>query len=472
MFQYIVKRILYFIPTLFVISLLAFGLSKCTPGDPCNAGGGEENSKSSFINFEDETRSRCELFGLDKPTFYFALTSRAYPDSLYKILQKDQRKSWNNLIAQYGNWDQISAYKTSIRTLQLKLFDIPDSLGKRAIRKIKNESEFLKILSKDEAINAKLKKIETIYNNSPAFENFIAKEIVALKNYYNLIKEKSTPNQLYVPTIHWYGFDNQYHNWITNFLTGDFGISYKTYRPVFSEIRDAIFWTFLMMSLALILSYSVAIPLGVFSAKNKNLRFDKIVTVLLFVLYSLPAFWVATMMVVFLTTPEYGSWTNIFPGIGLGNLSSNAPFWERFWETAKHLILPVLCLSYNRLAFISRQMRGGMLGVIQEDYIRTARAKGLGEQSVIWKHGFRNSLFPIITLFANILPSTLAGSVIIEFIFNIPGMGKLTLDAISQENYPIVFAVLMIAALATLVGILIADILYAVADPRISFDKK
>jgi peptide/nickel transport system permease protein len=239
---------------------------------------------------------------------------------------------------------------------------------------------------------------------------------------------------------------------------------------VTSEIREPMFWTFLMMSLALLISYLVAIPLGVFSAKNKNLRFDKVTTVILFILYSLPTFWIATMAVVFLTTPEYG--LNLFEGIGLGNLSSSAPFWDRFWETARHLILPVLCLSYNRLAFISRQMRSGMLGVLEQDYIRTARAKGLGERDVIWKHGFRNSLFPIITLLANILPTTLAGSVIIEVIFSIPGMGKIALDSIFNEDYPIVFAVLMIAAIATMIGVLIADILYAWADPRVSFEKK
>jgi len=178
------------------------------------------------------------------------------------------------------------------------------------------------------------------------------------------------------------------------------------------------------------------------------------------------------MMVVFFTTPEYGEWTNIFPNIGLGKLRSTAPFWDRFWETAKHLILPVLCLSYARIAFISRQMRGGMLNVLQSDFIRTAKAKGLNEQQVIWKHGFRNSLFPIITMLASVLPLTLAGSVVIEVIFNIPGMGKLTLDAILTNDYPIIFVILMMSAIMTMLGILIADILYAFADPRVSFDKR
>ena len=113
-----------------------------------------------------------------------------------------------------------------------------------------------------------------------------------------------------------------------------------------------------------------------------------------------------------------------------------------------------------------------MIEVIQQDYIRTAKAKGLGKSQVIWKHAFRNSLFPIITLFANVFPAALAGSVVIEVIFNIPGMGKLTLASILEQNYPVVFAILMLAAVMTMVGMLVADILYAMTDPRISFDKK
>ena len=421
-------------------------------------------------NCEETVKTKAQLFGLDKPVFYFSITSAAYPDSLYKILIKPRRENWNNMIAQYGNWEEILKYKTTIQNLKKKTFEIPDSVGRRAARKIRNEVDFLNFLSDDEAILAKIKKIETIYNNKPAFSSFIKNEVEELQSNYIQIKEKATPNKLLIPTFHWYGFDNQYHNWLTNFVKGDFGISYETLRKVTSEIREPMFWTFLMMSLALLISYLVAIPLGVFSAKNKNLRFDKVTTVILFILYSLPTFWIATMAVVFLTTSEYG--LNLFEGIGLGNLSSSAPFWDRFWETARHLILPVLCLSYNRLAFISRQMRSGMLGVLEQDYIRTARAKGLGERDVIWKHGFRNSLFPIITLLANILPTTLAGSVIIEVIFSIPGMGKIALDSIFNEDYPIVFAVLMIAAIATMIGVLIADILYAWADPRVSFEKK
>jgi len=160
---------------------------------------------------------------------------------------------------------------------------------------------------------------------------------------------------------------------------------------------------------------------------------------------------------------------NWFPTGGLGNLAKDAPFWSRFWETAYHLILPVFCVTYTAFAFITRQMRGGMLNELEQDYVRTARAKGLDNNQVTWRHAFRNGLFPIITLLANVLPATLAGSVIVEIIFSIPGMGRLAFNSIFQGDWPVLFTVIMLSAILTLLGNLIADMLYAVADPRVRF---
>ena len=161
-----------------------------------------------------------------------------------------------------------------------------------------------------------------------------------------------------------------------------------------------------------------------------------------------------------------------FPTHGLGDISEDDSFWDIFWMRAYHLVLPVFCMSYASLAFVSRQMRGGMIDVFQQDYIRTARAKGFAEQLVIWKHSFRNALFPIITLVASIFPGLLAGSLVIEVIFSIPGMGKLTIDSIYARDWPVVYTILMFSALMTMIGILVADLLYAWADPRVSFAKK
>ena len=180
------------------------------------------------------------------------------------------------------------------------------------------------------------------------------------------------------------------------------------------------------------------------------------------------------MLIVFVTTNEYGEWLDWFPTFGLGDneITENTGFFERFRIRAYHLVLPIFCITYGSFAYLSRQMRGGVLGVLRQDYIRTARAKGLNNRSVIWKHSFRNSLIPIITIFANLFPAAIGGAFVVEIIFSIPGMGQKVLGALFSRDYPIIFTVFMFSAILTMVGNLVADMLYAVVDPRISFTKK
>jgi len=142
-------------------------------------------------------------------------------------------------------------------------------------------------------------------------------------------------------------------------------------------------------------------------------------------------------------------------------------FWQKLSDNIAHLLLPIFCVTYGALAFMTRQLRNSMIDTFQQDYIRTARAKGLSEHTIVWRHGFRNSIFPLITLFGNVLPRAFAGSVVIEVIFNIQGMGYLMWD-----SWQVVYTVLMITALLTVIGILLADLLYAFIDPRIQFGRK
>ena len=165
-----------------------------------------------------------------------------------------------------------------------------------------------------------------------------------------------------------------------------------------------------------------------------------------------------------------GDFFEVFPYAGLhSNFLDGMTAWERFKDLAWHLVLPVATMTYGSFAYLSRQMRTGMLEIIKQDYIRTARAKGLSEKTVILKHAMRNSLIPIITILAGFLPALIGGSVIIETIFSIPGMGSLGFEAITGRDYPIVMAVFTISAVLTLVGILLSDILYSFVDPRITF---
>jgi peptide/nickel transport system permease protein len=300
------------------------------------------------------------------------------------------------------------------------------------------------------------------------------------------MQENANTLKKYIPSLHWYGLKNQYHNWFfgdkpwlfgdkenyqsEGFLRGDFGISYKDKRPVSSVLWDAIGWTFPISLISIFLAYLIAVPIGVKSAVGKGTNSERIITTILFILYSLPSFWVATILIIYLCGGDYLDWFP--PAVSLMNNPSDAGFFEVAGNTVYHLILPMVVWTYGSLAFISRQMRGGVLNVFNQDYIRTARAKGVKESTVIWRHAMRNSLLPIITLFAAVFPLAISGSFIIEFIFSIPGMGKISLEALVARNYPIVFTVMMFTAILTLIGTLVADLLYAMVDPRISYSKK
>jgi len=262
----------------------------------------------------------------------------------------------------------------------------------------------------------------------------------------------------------------QYAIWLWNMVRGDFGTSFVDNRPVLDKIVERIPTTLSISIFVIFLEYIIAIPIGIFSAARQYSFWDRASTVILFVLYSLPSFWIATMCIVFLANVEY---LKIFPTSGLSTLGSETwPFIERAWDRIQHLILPIACYAYASFAFLSRQMRGSMLEVIRQDYIRTARAKGLTEKTVILKHALRNSLIPIITLLGTILPALVGGSVIIETIFSIPGVGQLAFQAIIARDYPLIMAELVMSALLTVFGLLVVDILYAYVDPRIAFSKK
>jgi len=471
MIGYIIKRIFIFLPTLLFISLLAFGLSKCAPGDPVECILPEDNLDMGSTNIKTSSNyiAASKELGLDKPNFYFSLSPKAYPDTLYKILRPEIKSTLQNLIAQYGNWETISNYYTSIEQTEDHLNQLPDSLSKNLKVKIRKSLKLLYFSDKKNKIKNLLAQIKKTSNSDSSFNSQFETQLNLLNNNFTKVVNQATPAQLYIPSFRWYGFDNQYHNWLSSFVTGDFGISCSDQRPVATKIKEALYWTLIMNLVSIFLAYLISIPLGVFSGVKRNSRFDKISTITVFVLYSLPSFWIATLLVMFFTTPEYSmQW---FPPIGLGELGSSAPFWARFWERTAHLILPVFCLTYASIAFIVRQMRGSVIDVYGQDYIRTAKAKGLNEKSVVWKHTFRNALFPLITLFASVFPAVLAGSVVIEVIFAIPGMGRTVVDSIFLRDWPMVYTVLMLAAILTMIGNLVADILYAIVDPRVRFAK-
>ena len=260
----------------------------------------------------------------------------------------------------------------------------------------------------------------------------------------------------------------QYGIWLKNVAMLNFGDSLKHHRPVIDLIKERLPITLTLNLIAFVLIYSISLPLGVFAAVRHKRFFDRASSVVLFMLWSLPVMLVGQLLIGYLCGPAFKMW---FPPAGLSsNNADQLAFFPWLWDRLWHLVLPVTCLTYTGFAYLTKQVRAGMLDSLRADYVRTARAKGLSNNVVIFRHAFRNSIIPVITIMATLLPAMLAGSVIIERIFSVPGMGLLAFEAVTTRDYNVVMAVATVGGFLNLIGLLLGDIAYAIADPRISFE--
>jgi len=252
-------------------------------------------------------------------------------------------------------------------------------------------------------------------------------------------------------------------------LHGDFGtsVSVDKGRPVTSLILERLPVTLRLNVIAILLTYLLAIPLGLLAGVFPDRTFDRISTFVLFFLYSLPVLWVALMLQSLFCS---GGVYPVFPLKGLEpDTTSGLTTWQIFGKTCMHYVMPILCMTYASFAGLSRFVRSSMLDTMQQEYIRTARAKGVAETDVILHHAFRNTLVLMATLFAGILPGLVSGSILTEYVFSIPGMGSLSMTALSSRDVPLVMALFAFSSFLTLAGMMLSDILYVIADPRINF---
>jgi peptide/nickel transport system permease protein len=273
-------------------------------------------------------------------------------------------------------------------------------------------------------------------------------------------------------TIKLYGLDQDpltaYAAWIGRLARLDLGESWVDHRPVTTKIGERIGLTASVAGSALLISYLVAIPLGVIAAIKRGGVTDRAIGFTVFVLYSIPSFAAALLLIMLVAGGDY---LNLLPMYGANSINaSEMGRFEWLWDRVRHMILPVICLTYASLSYISRYARVSMLEALAQDFIRTARAKGLPERLVILRHALRNALIPIITIFALELPVLISGAVIIEEIFSLPGMGQLMFASLEARDNPMIMGITVFVAILTLLGYLLADILYVVVDPRIRFE--
>jgi peptide/nickel transport system permease protein len=270
-----------------------------------------------------------------------------------------------------------------------------------------------------------------------------------------------------------YGLDKPwyvaYFDWLGNVVRLDFGNSFYFKQTVTSVISERVGPTLLLSVTSLILAYMLSIPLGLYSTARSGRADERILSTALYVLYSMPAFVMALLLQSFFAVKLRDTWFEL-PLLGMHSQGYDlmSP-WEQTLDLFAHLVLPVFCFTYGALAYESRFIRSNMQEVIRQDYIRTARAKGVGPIRVLWHHAFRNTLIPFVTLIGLTLPSLLSGAVILEQIFTWPGMGSLMFQSIGTRDYPVIMSLVLLFSIIALLGQLLADILYTVVDPRVTY---
>lgn len=451
MLRYALRRLLQLPLSLWLLTLLCFGLQALSPGDDVAQGLTSADARLAERDpaaYDEAYRRAAARRGLDRPAFYFSLRNAALPDTLHRIVRPGERKMLRSLTLASGDWPAVEAYYRALRRLAY----LPDAAisadadPRPAARRL---------LQQDDP-----ETIRTGVSTLPPMEavSTVNKRLAA-------VLAGTHRTRLLLPALDWHGTDNRYHQWLMGVLRGDFGVSYLDRRPVADKLGKPLRRTALLNGLAILVVLLVSVPLGLYTAGHRGSRFDRWTTALLFLLFGIPSFWFATLLANYLTTPAVG--IDLFPSMGFGEVPPGADFWEALRIRASHLFLPVFCLAYPSWAYVTQQLRRSAGTEMDKAYIKTARMKGLGMSRILWHHVLRNAAFPIITLLGGILPALLAGSVLIERIFNLPGMGQLLYDAAVGQDWPVVIALVLLNGLLTAAGLLLADLAYALADPRV-----
>lgn len=269
-----------------------------------------------------------------------------------------------------------------------------------------------------------------------------------------------------------YGLDKPWYTayfyWLGNVVTGDLGASFRERKPVAGVIGQRIGPTLLLSGLSLFIAYVVSVPIGLYSTLRSNKWDERTSSVFLYILYSLPTYVAALQLLVIFYLRLKGTAWQLKPGMVSDNFGELSRLGQ-VQDIAAHMILPLICFTYGSLAYYSRFVKANMEEAIRQDYIRTARAKGVGPIRVLVEHAFRNTLIPFVTLVGLSLPGILSGSIILEQIFSWPGMGSLFFESLTFRDYPVIMGLVLMFTLLTLFGQLLADVLYAIVDPRVTY---
>ncbi len=464
----LIRRILQALLLLGVISILAFAMGKMVPGDEVYDYLSIDDSRySSSANPLEQRTAYIRVArkrGLDLPLFYLTLSPGYYPDKLFHIIPADDRKNVRQWIRQSRNGDAcINLYQSLLLGLE--------ATCPRSAEDVSSGSLCIELgrLLAEKNPSMMLRRISDMQERliEDSLHNVLYADLV--QSIRKDIEEVSnSPLQLteipWLPRIQWHGVECQYHQWISSLVTRRPLTSLIDGRDAWTKIGEALKWTLWLNGLAFILAILMGVGIGIWSGVRDGQRIERLVHVILFALFAIPGFWLATLLIAFLSS---GHWFTFFPAGGLGPYHSATNTFEKINILLLHLTLPVLSLALGSLAYVSRQLKQSILRQYNQPYVLSLRAQGISEKTILRRHVIRNAMFPMITMMGGSLPALLSGSLIIEVIFSIPGMGRLLYTSLLARDWPVVFPVLMLGATITVVSYILTDLVYKWADPRV-----
>jgi peptide/nickel transport system permease protein len=441
MYNRILKRILLFYPTLFVLSVLLFILKEAATGDEVNSLCGDN------LEFQDKLYKDCvRTYKLDRPSFYFSIGPSFYrAEALVEIFPKGRRKTLEKMLYTCGDWSRVRQFDLDL----LKLFEDTEALNEDQRIELKNlRNEYFKGLNLP-AVQ------QLVFNLSDVFPN---SKLLPIESQLKDISAV-VPNLIdYRPTFEFHGLDNRFHNWWSSAVVFEFGQSFKG-RPVNSLIKGGIGYTIALNIISFLLGISLAL-LAVVFVSRRNERFQNKIDSLSISFLAIPRFWLATLLIFFFANKF------LFPGISIFKLGT-ADLSGGLSEIFQYLSLPIFCLTFPIVIVIYKHLRENIVLETYKQYVEAARAMGLEERKIFISYILPNAINPLLTIVGSLFSRLLVGSVVIESIFFIPGLGGLLFDAFMSNDWPVLYALCFISGLMTLIGYLISDVLYILFDPKL-----
>lgn len=426
------------LPAIWLIASLVFFLSKNIPGNAADyrfEDAGQEPNQTVKAEIRRKAyRQYLQRTGQNLPLFYVSLATAAEPDTLYKIWPETDRIALKKLLSRYGNWKAVSDYYHSISGLQKQIYRTG----------IIHEISGILLIHPDSVIVHS--QLELLRKNALRLQDTtLQKAISRVENSYHKLVGCRPGFKSYVPVIKWQGINSQYHKWLAQVLHGNLGYSSRDSQPVLQVVGKAFKLTLVIAFITLLLVSSFAVLTGMFLAGKKSLLLKTAVSGALYLTDALPLFVIALLLLLF----------------------SGGDFMVSEEMELYNVAPVILCLTLANLPYLTGQFQAALQQVLKQEYILAARAKGLSAGKVLWQHAFRNALLPVITVISDFFPGLLVGTVVLEVIFSLPGMGRLLAEAVLARDYNVIIGVVLFTGSLKIISHLLADLAYAIADPRI-----